>query len=474
MRRMGVVAVLAAGCGPGTEPLRATVTLEDGPHSVLEKHVDIVLTERAPIRLTCQSTQEPEEVHEVSRTGSGRLSLYGLLAEHAYHCVLGHDGGEPELWSDTLQTASLPAHMPEMVASGDAARSVLATGFLLFNHWRLGPDRPKIHRAIVVDGQGRIRWYSPPLESRTGGVVATWTGEHLLVGGGNGQRPTLLDRSGAPQFSVGQPEDADTYHHDAVWTEDGLIVSLRHTPWNTPDQGVVFGFRVEATDPQTGDVVWSWDLGEDGHPEDWAWVPHDLDPLHANAVLWVDDAWGPAVWISSRATWNLLRIDRITGRLTWRMGWSSDDWQVVDEAGTPLQDTAWFAAQHGPELQGDRLVLFDNGATRPDGLYSRGVGLQLDPAAMTLTPVWEWTEADFHEPFFGNVDGLLQGHHLIATGHCHDCNDNGESRTGFVVEVDAAGEEIYRLAFADWTHSLYRAEFIDGCGFVRACTDDDP
>ncbi len=326
---------------------------------------------------------------------------------------------------------------------------------------------------MIYDPAGRVRWYRSLPEAQDGGIAVDWTGSHVLVGGGDGLAPTLFDLSGEPVFRVGPPVEGFTHHHEAAHTPEGWVVSLSGAPLDLPgfdpaDEGFdveLEGFVVEATDPRTGIVEWRWDAQEAADRGELDWIEvHRENFLHINALAWVDDALGPAVWASSRNQDRLFRIDRRTGEVGFPMGGLENPFRVVDERGQELGPEGSFYNQHGHEWQGDRLRLFDNGSGQSGRSGSRAVEYDVDLEARTLVQRWSWTEPGLREPFYGSVRGLPGGRRLVASGHCARCETGGgEDRAGFVAEVDAQGEVAWRLQLPDATHSLYRATSVDGC-----------
>ena len=450
----------------------AQVQVREHVLTALDTEISITLSHPAPLQLVC--TSDDDDMHVRRIEDSVDVRLLGLLAETAYHCTLTHVRGVV-VWQGTIETGPLPPDLVDLVAKGDPSKSELAGGFVLLNHWRMGNAFPRIQRVVIVDGRGRIRWYLPVPDATTGGVAATWTGTHVLIGGGNGAAPALYDLEGGMDFEVGPPPadpDFGGYHHEALWTEEGWVVSLADAPFTTQTDTTYAGFRIEATDPATGEVRWSFDAADAVDAGDFDWVPlNSADPLHVNALLWVTDDEGPAVWVSSRATHTIFRIDRETHEITWRMGRENGDFTFVDPHGALLGVEAAFLAQHGPHLEGDLLFLLDNGAPRPDGLYTQARVYRIDQARRKVTPLWSWTEPDWFEPYYGNVDPMPGGGALVASGHCPSCDHSGRAqRQGFVAEIDSQGTEEYRLRFDDWSHSLYRAEFVDGCALFDNAT----
>ena len=90
---------------------------------------------------------------------------------------------------------------------------------------------------------------------------------------------------------------------------------------------------------------------------------------------------GPKALVSLCQLQQLIRIDVATGSLDWTLG-VDGDFALVDTEGTFLQDSDFPQCQHGPDLDGERILLMDNGRDRSE---SRGVELVLDESTWTAT-----------------------------------------------------------------------------------------
>ncbi len=459
-----------ADTAPPEEPPEATVTVTDAPYMVLEKRFAIVLSRDTPTTLQCTSPQDPLEDHRLVTSGATvDLALHGLLAASTYECALWWPRvGETSLWAGQLTTGVLPEELPEFVISGDAGRAALDEGYVLMSHWWQG--RSRTQRLVVADGQGRVRWYLTLPEAKAG-VTGEWLGDALVVGGGETEPPSLRSLSGVISFEgpAAQVPDAG-WHHEALRTPEGWVLGME----GVRDPGGFVGFMVQAFDPATGAQMWAFDSRDHASELEGPTGPNDTDPYHANAVSWVDDVWGPAVWISIRAQERLVRVDRRTGDVTHVVGPEAGGWTLVDTAGAVLPAGRWFWQQHDPEITGDRLVVFDNGASRPGGVISTRLTQYRLVDDDTLELVWSWTEPGWFEPNMGSVQTLPNGHVVVGSAHDIDHPDaGGLTRVGFVAEIDGpAGEVVWRMDFDDPKHSLYRAQALDGCGIfanVRTC-----
>lgn len=454
---------------PPPVPHRVQVTVSRNPNMVLERRFAIELPPSVlAADLRCTSEAEPLEDHRLSFTGTvGELRLYGLLPALAYQCTLSSTSGTP-LWSGSFVTDPLPEGFPVLVPSGDRTRASSDDGYTLFTHWKLGNDYEAVQRLIVVDGDGRVRWYVDVLDARTGGLAGTLLPDgRVITGGGQSSPPAIRDLSGDIQFQVPLAVEPDPgYHHEALLTDAGWLVSLQSVANTAPGAPMFSGFRIEAWDPATGQLVWKFDTqpsvdagilppGQTG----------DLDPYHANAITWADDdPAGPSVWVSLRGLGKLIRIDQATAQIV-------DDFgpqlgiDLVDTNGDPLPIQRWFWGQHAPEFDGDTVLVYDNGGRRPGGgtrgFYSRAAKYRRVDAT-TAELVWDWSELGWYETNFGSVVTMPNGHVLIGTGHCGDCVPIGD--VAWIVELDpVAGDPVWRFDFSGDRDSLYRAQPIDGC-----------
>jgi hypothetical protein len=417
--------------------------------------------------LQCTAPMVVNEVHR-KQVRTGAVGLHGLLADTDYTCQLLV--GVEELWKADIRTAALPEELPTLTVTvqgkgvqgkgvqgkgvqgkGVQGQSDMASGFLLLNHWRA---RTPGQRALILDGDGRIRWYAP-LEAPSGGIAVTWTGSEVLAGGGKGLSPILMNLDRTVSFEGPPPPDGHFYHHEVLVTDLGILGLTGMDQY--PGAPVPRGLRVGVVDPTSGATTYVYETAD--HLVDWPIDdPADEDPFHVNAALWEDDG---TLWLSARGLSALLQIDRSTNALVRRVG-IGGDLALVDISGAPLPDEEWFFGQHAPELRGDHLWVFDNGSSRQVGKKKTRVAeFVLDFEAGTATSVWSWTEDDWYEPNFGDVDVLPSGHVLVASGRTSD--GLTDPARAFMLELDG-DEVVHRLTFDHPYDSLYRAEVIDGCG----------
>ena len=445
-------------CEPDT-----TVATDDGlrvvvgelPELVLGRQIAIHLDVSGRADLTCTAEDDPEERHRVV-TDVGRdheFGLFGLLGDTTYSCQVVAGASQVAFG---FTTDPLPAWIPEWTVTGET------TGYTLFNHVLNGLDANE-QKLLMVDPEGEVRWYRLLPEQVAGDVDSRYLGDGtVLYGGGYGARPRRIDLAGETVWRLDAPVTGRSHHHHAELLDDGTVLSLVTTTNQVSEEEDWTGFGLEVVDPDSGELVWSWDSQV---AVDAGQLPPASggDPYHGNWAWWTTDEEGPAVWISMRNLDTLARLDRETGRFSWTLG-SGGDFLLLDLEGQAADPEDWFFLQHAPERTGDTLVVYDNGIGRPGGSFSRVAMYELDVTARTLQLTWEWTEDHWTEPVWGDADLLADGHVLVARGHCWECSSADEEGRSALIELDPALEDpTWRLDFPGDRDGLYRAQRIGGC-----------
>ena len=428
----------------------ASIEVLDNPTLALEK--TLLVTARAPTAVTLECTLEgdPDERHRLRRPAATEhaLVLRGLLPAATYRCDLDlHDGGAPAVI--TLDTDQLPAGVPApALAATDGARR----GYTLINYASAAGGDAAL---LILDDEARVRWYYQ-LDAEFD-LDAQYIGGDCLHYGGGHIPPTLIDLS-HEVLAVGPAAGDGVRHHHHAERRDGETMALI-TAKDSLDGREWAGFVAEIRDAASGALRWSWasqEAVEAGHLT--APPPVRHDPWHAN---WID-ARGDDFYVNFRNSDEVLRVDQRTGEIIWRLG-NGGDFALLDEDGQPAGDARWFYGAHGPELDGDRVLLYDNGGQRPVGEYSRAVELTLDEDARTAQITWEYTEPGWYEPIWGDVDYHGDDRFIITRAHCSFCETPSRERSA-VFEVDrASGEVVWALTFLSEEDATYRSQRVDGC-----------
>ena len=237
-----------------------------------------------------------------------------------------------------------------------------------------------------------------------------------------------------------------TDSHDFAFTAEGshLFISYNSTTRDMSAFGLstdeIVGDSIIQEVAPDGQVLFQWnswdhidlvDCQASGFPR----FPSDY--AHLNSLDLTPD--GDLI-ASFRGCGQVLKIDRPSGDVIWRLGGSMSDFLIVGE---PFNE---FCGQHtAQELTGDRVLMFDNGSRclgpREDifGQFSRVVEYRLDFAAGQAHFVRDHSLNGTYQEFTrstGSVQLLADGNWLIGWGRGPDMS---------VTEVNASGDEIFAM-----------------------------
>jgi hypothetical protein len=234
----------------------------------------------------------------------------------------------------------------------------------------------------------------------------TFIGKSPFMGGA----ALEVDWNGKVLWEVRRPD----HHHDGRLLKNGNIVLLCGAELPDAVATRVRGGRrgtetaggkiwsdslVELT--TSGEVVWEWHAWEHLDPENdglTAVQDERTEWTHANAVFEQPDG---DLLVSFRNISTLVRIDRKTGAIAWKLG------------APPL------AGQHCPTLLANgHILVFDNGPHRLDESFPFSRVLEIDPATKSI--VWTYQEPrpfNFFSPRISSAQRLPNGNTLINEGN---------------------------------------------------------
>jgi hypothetical protein len=168
-----------------------------------------------------------------------------------------------------------------------------------------------------------------------------------------------------------------------------------------------------------------------------------IDYAHMNAVS--IDPIDNNLLVSLRTTSEIVKINRQTGEVMWRLGGKANQFTFIGEH---EEDAPYYTVgQHDiHRLANGNLLYFDNGnisgagITPNDRTYSRGVEYQLDESNKVATLVWEFRHnPDISAPCTGAVKRFANGNTLIDWG----C---AVATSGTIVtEVSPAGDVVFEM-----------------------------
>jgi hypothetical protein len=456
----------SAGSEAHTGAPPPTVTIEVGtiPAVPTGGWVGVQVDPPTPVEVTC-AVGDDEWVAERPAAAAHEVRWLGLLLGATYTCTAR--AGEA-VASATLAIPPGPPDLPAPVVTG------ATEGYTLFNVVVDGTTP----RVVVIDPAGRVRWYLDLTGDPNVGVEASFLestprGPRFLIGGGEGWPPSLVDLEGAVEWSAPPAASGERYHHDTIWlpeVPEVLGLAGADNTWG----GVPYqGFSLEVIPAWGDERTWSWNSQTAVDAGQLPPMTDHVDAYHANALQWVpDDPDGPSFVVSAKRLHQLVRIDRATGAVTWRLG-VGGDFALLEPDGSPADPLRWFYGQHGAKVSVRDPVrgvwdvwLHDNGFDRPtaEPPSSRVLHLEVDVPARTARIAWEWTEPGWYEPVFGDVDLLPAGRVLVTMGHCPQCGAAPRDRRTTYVELDVAtGAERWRAELSDPSYSGYRADRIAAC-----------
>ena len=440
--------VLAGAC---TGPSITEVTISDNPSLVLEKVFTVRVSEPASLAIRCTRDNLPSEVHLVESTEPAlehELRVQGLVAATGYTCDVAPVDAD---WTTPSQGSFTTSALPDSIPSATAVTTgdpIAAYTFM--PHQRLADGETSI-RLVLMDNQGEVRWYYPlPIEGYADMGAEYW-GDGLFLWGGvsasdaGAGAPRLVDLSHTEQYRSAYPGADDyRYHHMTEKQSDGSVVTLVEAD-ASQDGRAYYGFEVHQVDVESDTLTWSWSLQEgldSGGPgvgdANWAGVM-------------VEDDGSETMVVSVCIGEGVIGVDMESGEVAWSL---ADDWGTLD-----LVEGDFPRIQHGLDVDGQRILLYDNGAVPT----TRAVEYQIDPEGGTATETWSWTEDGFVESWgWGDVDYLGEDHVVITKGHIPDFGSSeGPSE---VIQVDRSDDSVaWRLSFTEELDAIYSADRIGGC-----------
>lgn len=184
-----------------------------------------------------------------------------------------------------------------------------------------------------------------------------------------------------------------------------------------------------------------------------------VDYAHANSIEIDSD---DNLIVSFRNTSQIVKIERTTGQLLWRLGGRANEFTFVnDDPGSngpssngPGDDDAdeddepqYFAFQHDARrLANGNLTLFDNGNGLHDS-YSRAVEYELNEVTKTVTRTWQ--ALDEHTIALGNAQRLSSGNTLVNWGFAGKLTEVSPAEER-LREIELVGDGTYRAFRLPW------------------------
>jgi hypothetical protein len=445
-------------CG-GVWPEVVAVTEE--PHATLATaaHLSVTLDVAASLAVACTRDADPTDVvfyESEATTAQHELTIYGLVPSSTYTCdvvAVCPQTAAPHTF--TVVTRAVSSDVPTATVTVDPSIETTGPPFLLTNYDPFCTGGTP--GMVVYDLNGDIRWYYEDIPDIDNAYETQYLGGGRFSWGGgfyNYDPPEIVDLDGLVTYRA---PGGMLYHHDGKVLSNGTMLAM------TIESNEAFGaqwdgFGLYMYDMATDEVVWSYNSER-------AALAGDLptgsgDPWHANWADLVESDAGDRVAVSLCALGDIIAIDYETKDVVWRLG-NGGDFEVRDADGRRLSAFDGFSqCQHGLELVGDELLVYDNGQSRG---YTRISEYHLDETTWTATLMWTWTEPEFFEAIWGDVDHLPGGHVLATMAHV-ECWAYYPGDKSSSVEIDpVTGKVPWRLELDDPNDANYRSERIDAC-----------
>ncbi len=304
---------------------------------------------------------------------------------------------------------------------------------------------------VLWDETGATVWYRAGV-AQPGPVTQLANGNFIFL-----ERANLIEITplGEVVNRFERDGEAGIPHHELTVLDDGRVLYPSSEIYVFDDSAnggaADTTFRVDnlrVWDPASGRIEQVWDAKE-------AWDVRDPDQrrpgrlredgsfswTHVNSV-----AVGPRgnVIVSVRGRHQVISLSPDLRTIEWQLSGPESDFEF------PNPRDRFYGQHTAAQLANGNVLLFDNGLLRPDaegGRYSRALELRLDADAGTAMKVWEYRLIpDLYSARGGSAYRLGNGNTLInfssVPARLRDVPMT-------VVEVDAAGNEIFRVDTLD-------------------------
>ncbi|MCK6505925.1 aryl-sulfate sulfotransferase [Myxococcota bacterium] len=385
--------LLVLACGDkdgGVEIGAAEVTLSETIGTVAT--VTFTTSEDVAARVVYETADQSFETPLGPATADHEIVLLGLPAntEVQYQVVL-EDGTTNEPAGFT--TGNLPSGLPATLVEGEGHDRWMMTTLIGAT---TGPVLISPQGKITwawVDGRGLDVYRARPLRDGSGVIYNA-----ASVSGDPADNSVLVKVSwdGSAEETITVPLLA----HDFVELSDGTITAIVVEYGEGPEGEIRGDSLVEIAPDGTQTQVWStWDCFDPAvtpgdEPEiGWTFVNAlDLDP---------DES---AYYVSVRNFSSIVKIDRATGACEWVIGGQAATIEIEGDE---------FQHEHQFELNGDRLLVFDNAGLAFN--KSRAIEYQVDWGAGVATEIWKYEpDPSLNSFVLGDVARLDDGDTFIT------------------------------------------------------------
>jgi len=323
-----------------------------------------------------------------------------------------------------LATVSVPSDFPEITI--DTVNNP-APGKIFMANFLIGPPDSLGRFLMILNDDGTVVKYKrldfPSFDFRVQPNGYLSYADVIEMNGGAGTaRWIVMDTTFAPvdTFQCGNGYEADIHEfrllpngHGLMFAYDAEPVDMSLIVEGGDPNATVIGTILQEVDTDNN-VIFQW--------RSWDYIPitesyanltaATIDYMHANAA---DVDLDGNYLLCARTLSQIIKIDRATGDVIWKLGGKSNDFTFINE--TEANAPTYFSFQHNVTvLPNGNITLFDNG-TQHSPSYSRGVEYHLDEESKTAEMVWEYRHSpDINAFAMGTVQRLPNGNTLIGWG----------------------------------------------------------
>jgi hypothetical protein len=237
------------------------------------------------------------------------------------------------------------------------------------------------------------------------------------------------------------------FHEGKVWTDTSYIIlgTERRTvdmsqlhPGGKPS-AIILGAVIQEIS-FSGQLIFEWKsldhIPVTDATEDVDLTSALIDYIHVNSIHPTSDG---HILISCRHLDALVKINRGTGDVIWRLGGSSSKNSTFTIEDDTYHNFTGFSHQHSAfETPRGTIMLYDNGNLKPLPRSSRAVEYEIDLSTYTARKVWEYApKTPLYATAMGSVQELVNGNVLVNYGAL-----DGGPTTGSLVaeEVTRSGQ----------------------------------
>jgi hypothetical protein len=345
----------------------------------------------------------------------------------------------------------LPLITTTQILSGTAPGYIFLSTF----NWQVATPYSFL---LIVDDAGEPVFYQRSTSLKTTMDFSKQSNGYLTYYDSADRRYHVLDTTYAEIESYAAGNGYSTDPHEFQMLPNGNVLLMSYAPvtmdltaYGGQANAIVTELVIQEQDPQHN-VVFQWRSSEHIPVSDTTVSllgPGPIDYIHGNAIEVDSDG---NLLVSARHTDEIIKINRQTGAVIWRLGGQANQFEFLDASPR-------FYHQHDiRRLPNGNLLLFDNwnAPTQAASSFSRAMEYQVSEISKTVRLIKEFRNTpDTFTMAMGSAQRFANGNTGIGWG----------STRPLYSEFNAAGAKLFELTMAAPLVS-YRAR--------RAVWDGDP